>query len=351
VSPAKQPTRMKELRFKLGDNLSLKLLSLVLATLGWLLAHGEQTFHETIVVPVDYFQPEALVPLNDTVPPDRVVIQVSGSRAALKGLTSQLHEGLVRYVIDLEEAEPGLTVHSFRRPPIGMPNLVTVQTVSPAEVEFRFDELSSRTLPVQLTLRGDLAVGYVETGRTIEPSFVTLMGARSEISELQAIPTVPLRLNTKTETVDQMVALDLSGMHMHPDSATKVRVTVGIAEVSGDGKVVGVPVRFGDGKRFTMAPDTCAVSLSGPLPVLAELDSESLRAEVVGQLDGENFGKLGGADLMWDPDSSGKGNPGVLIRVAHPRAGEVVVTGVEPRSFQVEITPSQDEPPSDARSN
>jgi len=349
VSPAKQPTRIKELSFKLGDNLSLKLLSLILATLGWLLAHGEQTYHETLVVPVDYFQPEALVLLNDAVLPSQVVIQVSGSRAALKGLTTQLRDGLVKYVVDLEEVEPGLTVHSFRRPPAGMSNLVTMQTVSPAEVEFRFDELSTRTLPVQLTVRGDLAPGYVETERTVEPALVTLMGARSELSELHAVPTVPLRLNTKRETVDQNVALDLSGMHMHPDSATSVRVNVGIAEVAGDGKVVGVPVTFGDGKRFTMDPATCTVSLFGPLPVLAELDSESLRAEVVGQL--EQVGKPGTSDVVWDPQVSESGNPGVLIHVAHPRAGEVVVKGVEPRSFKVQSALAQEAPESDAQGN
>jgi len=325
----------RKLRFRAGDNLSLKLLSLVLATLGWVLAHGEQTYHETVVVPVDYLQPEALVLLNDTALPERVVIQVTGSRAAIKGLQSQFREGSVQYLVDLEEAEPGRTVHSFRRPPLGMSNLITMQTVSPAEVEFRFDELSSRTLPVQLSVRGDLPAGYVETARTIEPSFVTLMGARGELAQLHSVPTVPLRLGDRRESVDQALALDLSGLHMHPDSVTSVRVTLEVSELTGEATVADVPVVFGDGRRFTMEPATCVVSLFGPLPLLAELDSLSLSAEVVGQLDGERVGKPGAADLGWEPLASESGKPGILIRVAHTRAGEVVVKGVLPRRFKV----------------
>jgi hypothetical protein len=325
----------RKVRFKAGDNLSFKLLSLVLATLGWVLAHGEQTYHETVVVPVDYLQPEALVLLNDTALPEQVVIQVTGSRAAIKGLQSQFREGSVQYLVDLEEAEPGRTVHSFRRPPLGMSNLITMQTVSPAEVEFHFDELSTRTLPVQLTVRGDLPSGYVETSRAIEPSFVTLMGARGELAQLRTVPTVPLRLSDRRASVDQALALDLSGLHMHPDSVTSVKVTLEVSERTGEATVVDVPVVFGDGRRFTMEPATCEVILFGPLPVLAELDSGSLRAEVVGQLDGERVGRPGSVDLGWEPLASDNGKPGVLIRVAHPRAGEVVVKGVQPRRFKV----------------
>ncbi len=324
-------------RFRFGDNLGLKLLSLTLAVLGWLLAHGEQTYQDSFVIPVDYLQPASLVLLNDTALPERVVIQVSGSQAALKALRAQLREGALEYLVDLEEVEPGRTVHSFRLPPLGMSSLVTMQTVSPAEVEFHFDALDSRTLPVQLRVRGDLPSGYLESERTLEPSFVTLMGARSELVDLHAIPTVPLRLSDRRQSVDQILALDLSGMHMHPDSASSVQVRLDIAEVTGDHQVVGVPVVFGDGERFTMEPSSCEVSLFGPLPVLAQLGSGSIQAEVVGQLDGERVGRLDAADLSWNPLRSDDGKPGVLIRVSHPRAGEVVVKDVVPRLFKVTL--------------
>ena len=329
------PTRGRRLRFRFGDNLALKALSLVLAVLGWMLAHGEQTSQETVVVPVDYVYPTALVLVNNSPLPERVVIQIAGSQAALQAVKSQLREGSIQYLVDLEDAELGRTVHSFRRPPLGMSSLVVMQTVSPAEVEFQFDALSSRTLPVQLRILGDLPAGYVESERSIEPSFVTLMGARSELADLHAVPTVPLRFSERRQSVNQTIALDLSGMHMHPDSATSVKVALRISEVTGDVHIQQVPVVFGDGARFKMEPSRCTVSLFGPLPVLAELGPDSLRAEVVGQLDGERVGKLGAADLRWNPLAGDDGKPGVLIKVAHPRASEVVVKQVDPPFFQV----------------
>ena len=333
-------SRTKDLkaRFRLGDNLGLKALSLGLAVLGWILAHGEQTYQDTVVVPVDYLQPSALVLLNDTALPERVVIQVSGSQGALKALKSQVREGALQYLVNLEEAEPGRTVHSFRLPPVGMPSLVTMHTVSPAEVELHFDDLSSRTLPVQLRVRGDLPQGYIETHRTIEPSFVTLMGARTELADLHAVPTIPMRLGEMRESTDQLLALDLSGMHMHPDSATAVQVTLGVAEVTGELQISNVPVVSRDKKRFSIAPSLCEVSLFGPLPVLAQLGAESVRAEIVGQLGDKQIASKEVHELSWDPLRSSESEAGIQIKVAHARAGEVVVTKVVPGMFQISTT-------------
>jgi hypothetical protein len=47
------------------------------------------------------------------------------------------------------------------------------------------------------------------------------------------------------------------------------------------------------------------------------------------------------ADLGWDPLRSADGKPGVSIKVSHPRAGEVVIKGVEPRWFKVTLVESE----------
>ncbi len=329
---------------RLRENLPLKVLSLGLAILGWLLAHGEQTYQESIVVPVEYLQPDSLVLLNDSPLPERVVVQVAGSQAALQAVKSMLREGSVQYLVDLEEAEPGRTVHSFRLPPLGMSSLVTMQTVSPAEVEFEFDELSSRTLPVELRVRGELPSGYAEKERKIAPDLVTIMGARSELTGLRSVPTVPLRLGDMRESINQAVALDLSGMHMHPDSATSVQVELTIAEVTGDLLVADVPVLFAAETNAKVKPTLCEVRLFGPLTVLGELGPDSLRAEVTGKLDRELRAKLSEEGVRWDPLVTEGNQVRVLIQVVHPRASEVVVKEVIPALFQVAMPPSQSAP-------
>ncbi len=320
-----------------GDNLGLKVLSLVLALMGWLLARGEQTYQEVVVVPVDYLLPTDLVLLNGTTLPERVVIQVSGSKAALGGMKNQLREGAIQYLVDLEDAEPGRAVHSFRLPPLGMSSVVTLQTVSPAEVELQFDALAKRTLPVQLSVRGSLPTGYVLQSRDIEPGFVTLMGARSELADLQAIPTVPVQLSTRRSSVDQTIALDLSGMHMHPDSATSVQVRLDILEQAGDLQLAEIPVVVADQQRFKVNPSVCTVTLFGPQPVLAELGAESVRGEVVARLDTEEDRRVAASELIWDPARVSDAQPGIVIRIDHARAGEVVVKAVEPAAFAVEL--------------
>jgi hypothetical protein len=62
-----------------------------------------------------------------------------------------------------------------------------------------------------------------------------------------------------------------------------------------------------------------------------------VRAEVVGALEDELGDKKKTHELSWDPLRSDDSRPGILVKVAHARAGEVVVKKVNPQVFQVSI--------------
>ena len=90
----------------LGENLALKILSLVLALAAWMLGQGEQTHQATVVIPVEYAYPSDLILLSDGPPPELLIMQASASRAALKKLEKQVREGSIRYDVDLQAAAP-----------------------------------------------------------------------------------------------------------------------------------------------------------------------------------------------------------------------------------------------------
>jgi YbbR domain-containing protein len=334
---------------RLAENWPLKLVALGLATLAWLVAQGEQVFQSTVVAPVEYVLPEDLVLVNDEPPPEQVVIRASGSRSALKQLQQDLREVSVRFVVDLADAEPGRTVHSFRSLPNGVGGGVTIDTISPAEVELAFDEITVRTVPVLLRTRGSLPAGFVETGRAVDPEEITLTGARSELLDLDVLQTVPLRLGKLRESYAGPLALDLSELHLTDDNPTSVHVDLGVEEAVAEREFGAVPVQLAEALQLqeaVVSPGQSLVRLRGPVPVLETLSRER---GVLAVVDGDVSALVWTEDaavVAFASDAGGpEAAPGVRVRIGHERASELEVLGIEPGSF--ELTRPPPEPPAE----
>ena len=324
-------SRLARARKAITNDLGLKSLALVLATLAFLYSHGEQSHEATFVVPVEYLFPPDLVLLNDDPLPEQVVIVASGSRTSL----TRVQERQLRYIVDLEKAVNGTTEYSFRQPPSSFPEGVRISTVSPAMIRFVFDEQERRTVPVQLRVRGTLPAGFVETSRSVVPSEVMLAGARSELSELAAVPTRPVRLENHTQGFDGEVPLDTTGLHLLPDSATTVGVRIVIEEVVAERQFGAVPVGLTAGPAaagFVTEPTAALLSLRGPVPVLDLLRAENLRIEVGGPE--AALPPVGEAmEVPWKPGPRPEGGVGIVVRIDHPRADRLEVIGLEPASL------------------
>lgn len=323
---------LARLRLAFTHDLGLKSLALVLATLAFLYSHGEQDQEATFVVPVEYLFPADLVLLNDDPLPEQVVIVASGSRAQL----TRVQERQLRYVVDLEKAEPGTTEYSFRQPPSSFPERVRISTVSPAMIRFVFDEQARHTVAVQLRVRGDLPAGFVETSRSVVPAEVVLAGARSELKDLASISTTPLRLKNHPQGFDGDLALDTTGLHLLPDSATSVGVRLVVEEVFADREFGVVPVGFAKGLSaragLVLEPTAALITLRGPVPVLDRLRSENLRLEVGGPA-GSLPVALEEVSLRWRPGPRPEGDLGVVVRIDHPRAERIEVVSVAPQDI------------------
>lgn len=322
----------EHLRAAFTKDLGLKTLALVLATLAFLYSHGEENQETTFVVPVEYLFPADLVLLNEDPLPEQVVIVASGSRTAISRAASLN----LRYVVDLEKAVAGTTEYSFRQPPSGFPQRLRISTVSPAMIKFRFDEQDRRSVPVQLRVRGELPPGFVETERTVEPSEVVLVGARSQLAELSAIPTTPLRLENRTKGFDGELALDTTGLRLLPESAQGVSVSLVVEEVVADREfgavAAGLSKALSARPGLALEPKAVVVRLRGPVPVLERLRSESLRLEVGGPIEalpaeGE------GTRIKWAAGPRPADALGVVLRIDHPRSERLEVLEVAPGEF------------------
>ena len=333
------------IRALVGENLAMKVLSVVLAFGAWLVAQGEQVHQVTVEVPVQYKEPVAndgdpsamrLVMINDTPLPETVSLQVSGTRVAINKFVSETDT--LRYTVDWSDATSGLHVHSFRRIPGGGATNLAIEAVSPAEIEVTFDGVDRVTLPVRLRRAGALAPGLREGTSRVNPERVTLVGSRRELSRLEYVETAPLRLNELNETgyLDEL-ALELGGLHLLPESPREVSVVVEVEkDVDGERRIKGLPIRTSTQMAgFELVPVRYAARLRGPPEVLREIGEADLKGEFGGnsaRLDivtGERATVSVLTGGVGDPD-----RPAVRVTLNHPRSSEVRID-VEPAEFRV----------------
>ncbi|MCO4768789.1 MAG: hypothetical protein KDA24_02080 [Deltaproteobacteria bacterium] len=323
---------LSRIRLMLTQNLGLKVLALVLAVLSFLYSHGEENEEATFRVPVEYLFPADLVLMNDDPLPEQVVIVASGTRTAL----SRTQDLDLRYVVDLEEANSGTTEYSFRQPPSSFPERLRISTVSPAMIRFSFDEQDRRLVPVQIRVRGSLPAGFVETERSVVPAEVALAGAKSELAELTSIQTTPLRLDRYAQGFDGDLALDTTGLHLLPESASSVSVKLVVEEVMAEREYGAVRVSLSRGLSarlgLLLEPTAALVTLKGPVPVLDLLRTENLTLELGGPV-----GKLPAvgeeSSVGWAPGARAEGELGLTLRIDHPRGERIEVVAVSPSAI------------------
>lgn len=322
-------------------DLGLKLLAVVLAGLAWLYAHGEQTNEATFVTPVEYVLPPDLVLMNDDPLPEQVVIVASGTRAAL----ARVQEVSLQYMVDLEAAVAGTTEHSFRTPPPGWPPRLRLTTVSPAMIRVSFDERARKTVPVQLRTRGDLPAGFVETRRELQPNEVVLTGARTDLVDLDFVRTAPLDLKRASGGVDAEIALDLSGLHLLPESPAKIRLRMEVEEVIAGREYGDVRLRFGGElagrKDLALTSASAVVHLEGPVPLLDVLRSDALLLELSGPA--ADLPEPGGEPIEVPWIEGGEGL-GVRLKIDHPRSDRLEILKLDPKVFGLAVnTPPEPE--------
>jgi YbbR domain-containing protein len=140
------------------------------------------------------------------------------------------NEGSVRAILDLSGLGAGqhqapVQVQISKHP-------VRIISVSPTQVALTLENLATKTVPVQLSLRGEPAVGYQAGTPRLTPAEITLSGAQSLVDQVQAIRAdlniAGVRQDVQSSVPLRMVNADgqtVAGLALSPDSA-QVNISV-----------------------------------------------------------------------------------------------------------------------------
>ena len=273
--PAAAPSRVDKLARKLFvEDWSLKLLSLAIAIVLWLVVTGQnQPVTAHLNVQLNFIRPPALEISND--PPRTVDVMLTGSRNKLDDLTKL---DLVA-TVDISDQHAGERVLRLAdKAQIPLPQGVKVDGFQPSAVPVRLEPIIERQVPIEAKLEGKPADGYeVYSVRTSKGS-VTLRGPESHVLALQKVQTESVWLSGHKDSFTATnVAMEL------PDAKVDliepvVNVEVEIGEHRAEKTFSNVPVTTA--RDGGVEPSSASVTLLGPASMLDTLKPEEIKIVV-----------------------------------------------------------------------
>ena len=261
------------------NNMHIKVAALVVGSVLWMFAKGEQESSRLLSIPLVLRNvPEGLTTVERI--PDSVDVILEGDNKDLVRLNLW---GEPYSVIDMTGAQAGRTLRVSLSPAnVILPHDAQVQVVEvrhPRSLDLEIDELINSKVAVSPVVEGTPADGYFMLGRQRSlPDSVFVFGPARIVSDLTSVSTAPLSIDGRRNPVDAVRRIEFGeqwNLHAVPK---EVRVLVGV-EGTKIATLPDVPLLFEHELGFEEAivvPETVVLTLSGPNHLASSLRAEDV---------------------------------------------------------------------------
>lgn len=259
-------------------HVALKVLSIGLAVMLWIIVAGEETIERGMRVPLELRQFPAGLELQGEAPL-LVDVRLRGASGAL----SRLNTGDIAAVLDLHGARPGRRLFQLTPDQVRVPFGVQVVQVTPQTVALAFENSATRLVPIVPSVEGDPAPGYVVGELLAEPRSVEVVGPESSIERIREAMTEPVSIEGATQDVTGTVSVGLSDPALRLKSPRMATVTVQVALGPEERTLRTQPVHLrnlGTHLNAESTPNTVNIVLRGSRQGLAKVNVEGVAAFV-----------------------------------------------------------------------
>ena len=277
------------LRESFTENIGLKALSLSIAVGLFAILYGKQdeqlrTLPVTVVLrpPAEGSDRE----LMTAIPPN---IHLT-LRGPARALDRAAQEGLLPIELDLRQGNREQIVFDPRQ--FKLPPDLKVSIIDPPSIDLDWEDVVVREIPVQASISGQPAAGYVVKGEPEpDPATLAARGPRSLVEVVQSARLAPFDVSGLSEGVHRRrIALDGPPPRVKFIGPSSVNVTVTIARRLAEVHFDSRPVEIAGVASATSTPRTVNVVVYGPPEVVHSLKPD----QVVPRAD---LSKLQGLDL------------------------------------------------------
>jgi len=208
------------------ENAGLKVFALLCSFLIYGFVHGTQEAQRNMAVDlVALLPPDSANRILVTPLPPTVRVTIHGPRTLLDGLRP---EDLGIFQLDLRSARSGRV--PLEPSMIGAPPGTTITMIDPQSLDVVWDDLIERDIPLQVTVAGEPAEGFVAKGPPeINPRTIHARGPKQLLDGLQSARTEPFEITGLAEgTHQRTISIDRPPPRVSYDTnSTTVTVEIG----------------------------------------------------------------------------------------------------------------------------
>lgn len=255
----------------LFENFLLKVVSLAAAIGLFAYHHSAENAVRSFSVSV-----VALVPKTDTKSlvtalPASVQVTVRGARRALDDLRA---EDLGNVQLDLQRPQDGVVAFDASR--LRLPPGMT-PTLDPPGIEVRWDDVTTRTLPLLVAMIGQPLPGFAVVGQpSLEPSTITIRGPKRRVETLQHARLEAFELTQLSEGVfSRKLQLEAPPPHVTWDTSAAI-ATVHVERARQERLFVKLPVQVVGVAKATTVPTEVDVQVVGLPSLVGALRPEQI---------------------------------------------------------------------------
>lgn len=256
------------LRRFITRNWFLKLFSLFLASLMWFAIRSGSNDQMNRTVPLLFRNIPENMEITGGV--DQVTLQLRGSFEVLAAFPD------ITASISLAGEEPGHKIIRVSADSVDTPRGVEVFGVDPDFVEFDLERTVRKDIEIQANIVGDPAAGYFVDHYTVVPEHMQVEGPDSSIDTLESLPTIPIRIDGRTQSLTVSVNLDVPDTRVvRLPTLAPVEVHVEIVEESGE-RTFRVPLDPQLAARWEANAEFVEVRVSGPASQIEAFNPEGV---------------------------------------------------------------------------
>lgn len=296
-------------------HIGLKLLSVTIAVLLWMVIAGEETVERGLRVPLELQQfPAGLELLGDV--PTTADVRVRGA----SGTLSRVSPGDIVAVLDLRAARAGERLFHLTPEQVRAPFGVEVVQVTPPTVAVAFEKTASRNIPIKPAIEGKPAAGYMVGKSTADPPTVEVVGPESAVRRVNEALTEPVSVAGALRPVQETVTVGTLDPAVRVKTQRTAKVTVQIVPAPLEQTVRNRPVHLRNlaaNLMATVIPSEVDVTLRGNREALSRIQPEDATAFV---------------------DLAGLGAGEYRLTVNADSSRDAGVARIEPAVIQVRIT-------------
>lgn len=224
-----------------------------------------------IFIPVDSKNtPEGLIITNG--PFTGIEVHVRGPKSIIRTLSEQK----IHYLIDLSGVNIGVNVIPIHQAQIPLPDKISILKINPDSIIVKVENEIKKKLPVNISLTGKPAKGFVVAGAKADPMSVILRGSQDTLGRMEKVSTKPINIKGYSGSFKKEVALDLSENIKLVDSSKIILANVFIKEQLVTETFDNIPVQ-GDGGLYVyrITPPAITIKVKGPVNMMEDLNGSN----------------------------------------------------------------------------